>query len=73
MVTRGFSIGQNNEAGFGVWGAVILLALIAFIVLAVVKVLSVLAAVIGFVVVFAVIVLIAMLPDIIRYAKISSM
>jgi hypothetical protein len=73
METKGFSILGKSERGFSVWGVVLLIALIAFIVLAAVKVLSVLAAVIGFVVIFAIIVIIALLPDIIRYAKISSM
>jgi uncharacterized membrane protein YhaH (DUF805 family) len=64
---------NNSESGFGIWSAILLLALIAFIVLAVMKTISVLAAVLGFIVVFILVVFFATLPDIIRYTKISSM
>ena len=68
-----FSIRNENEAGFGIWGILILLVLIGFIVAAAMKWLTVLAAVIGFIIVFAILVFLAMLPDIMRYTKISSM
>jgi len=63
----------NSEAGFGIWSALLVLALIAFIVLLVMKTVSVLTAVIGFVAVVILILFFATLPDIMRYVKISSM
>lgn len=63
----------GSESGFGVWSAILLLALIASIVLAVIKTISILAAVAGFVAVVILIMFFATLPDIIRYARISSM
>ncbi|HEV7642448.1 MAG TPA: hypothetical protein VGO50_00775 [Pyrinomonadaceae bacterium] len=64
---------NNSESGFGIWSVILLLALIAFIVLAVMKTITVLAAVIGFIAVFILILFFATLPDIMRYVKISSM
>jgi membrane protein YdbS with pleckstrin-like domain len=64
---------KDDESGFGIWGILILLVLIGFIVAAAMKWLSVLAAVIGFIIVFGVIIFLAMLPDLLRYTKISSM
>lgn len=64
---------NENESGFGIWGILILLVLIGFIVAAAMKWLTVLAAVIGFIIVFAILVFLAMLPDIMRYSKMSSM
>jgi membrane protein YdbS with pleckstrin-like domain len=63
----------SSESGFGLWGAIVLLALIAFIVLAVMKLMTVWAAVLAFAAVLILATLIAMLPDIMRYSKISSM
>jgi len=63
----------TNESGFGLWSAIVLLALIAFIILAVMKTMTVWAAVLAFVAVLIIATLIAALPDIIRYTKISSM
>jgi uncharacterized membrane protein YhaH (DUF805 family) len=64
---------NNGESGFGIWSVILLLALIAFIGLAVMKTIGVLAAVLGFIAVFILVVFFATLPDIVRYVKISSM
>ncbi len=68
-----YLIQTDSESGFGVWSAILLLALIAFIVLAVMKTISILAAVIGFVAVVILVMFFATLPDMIRYARISNM
>jgi uncharacterized membrane protein YkgB len=73
MRVQNFSTQKESESGFGIWGALILLVLIGFIVAAAMKWLTVLAAVVGFIIVFAVLVFLAMLPDLLRYTKISSM
>lgn len=63
----------SDESGFGILSAIVFLALIAFIVLAVIKTLSILIAVLGFIGVVILVVVLASLPDIRRYAKISNM
>lgn len=63
----------RNESGFGIWGVIVLLALVAFIILAAMKIMTVWAAVLAFAAVLIVVVFIAALPDIVRYTKISSM
>jgi hypothetical protein len=64
---------RKSEAGFGVWGALLLLILIGLIVAAVMKVLAIWAAIVIFVAAVIVIGLLANISDITRYMKISSM
>ncbi|CAN5824650.1 hypothetical protein BH20ACI4_BH20ACI4_03730 [soil metagenome] len=67
------SFSLNNEEGFGIWGAIVLLALIFFIVAVAMKTLSIWTAIIGFIAVFVAVMFLMSLPGIIRYGKISSM
>ncbi len=67
------SFSRNNESGFGIWSAIILLALIFFIAAALMKTVGIWTAVIGFIAVFVTVMFLANLSDIIRYSKISNM
>lgn len=67
------SFSLSNEDGFGIWGAIILLALIGFTAAAMMRTVGIWTAIIGFVAVFIVVMFLANLADIIRYNKISSM
>ena len=64
---------RKDEKGFGIWSAIVLLALIAFIAAVILKAMGVWTALIGFVLVTFVAILLASLPDIIRYNKMSGM
>lgn len=67
------SFSLNNEEGFGIWSAIVLLALIAFIAAVAMKTLSIWVAILGFIAVFIAVMFLMSLPSIIRYGKISSM
>ena len=71
MKKQTFSL--NNQDGFGIWSALILLALIFFVAAVVMKTLSIWTAIIGFIAVFVAVMFLMSLPSIIRYSKISSM
>lgn len=67
------SFSLENEKGFSIWGAIILLALIFFVAAAVMNTVSIWTAIIGFIGVFVAVMFLMNLPGIIRYGKISSM
>lgn len=62
-----------EQAGFSVLSVIILLALIAFVGAAALKVVSILFAAIGFLIVAVAAVLLSALPDIKRYTRMSGM
>lgn len=64
---------RKNEDGFGIWSVIVLLALIALTTAVVFKTVSISMALIGFILVICAALLLANLPDIIRYSKISNM
>lgn len=64
---------RKGEAGFGIWGTLLLLILIGLIVAVVMKALTALAAVGIFILAVILIGLIANFSDITRYMRISSM
>ena len=64
---------RHSESGFGIFSALVLLAFIGFIAAAAMGTMRVSYAILGFVAALVVITVLAMIPDIIRYSKISSM
>lgn len=72
MIER-MSSNSDDERGFGIWSALMLIVLIAVIAAAAVKAITITMAIVIFIAAFIVLTLIAMLPDMARYIRISSM
>lgn len=64
---------RKNEAGYGLWRALLLIILVALVAAAIMKAIAVWVAVLAFIAAVVIIGLVANASDISRYMKISSM